>query len=196
MINEFFKNDEFLIDEKVQFIKLTNEYSIYNNVGEKVGYVAQKLTTWQKIRKMLLNPAMQPFLLEIRDANGNVAVQIRRGWTFWMSKINITDGTDQPLGYFQQKFKLFKPTFLIFNSKDEKVAEITGVWKAWNFKIVSSDGSEIGTINKKWAGILKEAFTTADKYYVSVNKEYAEDNNKVVILSAAITIDMVMKESK
>jgi uncharacterized protein YxjI len=51
-------------------------------------------------------------------------------------------------------------------------------------------------INKKWAGIAKELFTSADKYYVSIVPQYAEDQNKMNIVITAITIDMVLKESK
>ena len=32
------------------------------------------------------------------------------------------------------------------------------------FKIFNNEGQQIGTVNKKWAGALKEIFTTADKY--------------------------------
>ncbi len=45
-------------------------------------------------------------------------------------------------------------------------------------------------------GLLKEAFTTADKYVVSIVPEYAEDTRKMAIVATAITIDMVLKESK
>jgi hypothetical protein len=43
---------------------------------------------------------------------------------------------------------------------------------------------------------MKEAFTRADKYYVSIIPEYAEDRNKIAIVSTAITVDMVMKNAK
>ena len=38
--------------------------------------------------------------------------------------------------------------------------------------------------------------TIADKYNVSIDPNYAENNNKVAIVATAITIDMVLKESK
>jgi hypothetical protein len=43
---------------------------------------------------------------------------------------------------------------------------------------------------------MKEIFTTADKYRVSIIPEYAEDSNKIIIVSTAIIVDMVMKEGK
>jgi uncharacterized protein YxjI len=138
---------------------------------------------------------MLPFTLEIQDENEQCVAKIQRGWTFWLSKITISDPSEKVLGYIRQKMTWFKPTFTIVNDKEEQVGQINGDWKAWNFTITDAGGSEIGSINKKWAGALKELFTTADKYYVSINPAYKEDNNKVIILATAITIDMVLKES-
>ena len=74
------------------------------------------------------------------------------------------------------------------------MAEITGDWKAWNFSIKNPEGEEIGRISKKWAGAMKELFTSADKYNVSINPEYPEEENKIAIICSAITIEMVLKE--
>lgn len=38
--------------------------------------------------------------------------------------------------------------------------------------------------------------TTADKYNETINPEYTKDKAKIAIISSAITIDMVLKESK
>jgi hypothetical protein len=43
---------------------------------------------------------------------------------------------------------------------------------------------------------MKEMFTTADKYNVELDLIDFELFDRIAILSAAITIDMVLKESK
>ncbi len=146
--------------------------------------------------RLLLKKSMLPFALEITDLNGDVLVTIKRGWTFWMSKITLTDSKGDLLGKINQKFAILKPTFKIFDEADTEIASITGDWKGWNFKIIDNNLAQIGTISKKWNGIMKEAFTTADKYVVDIVPEYAEDKRKMAIVSCAITIDMVLKESK
>lgn len=113
-----------------------------------------------------------------------------------MSKIIIKNEHGKTLGSIKQKFKLFKPTFKIFNASDQQIAEISGDWKAWNFVINDMTNKQIGTITKKWAGAMKEVFTSADKYNVNINPDYSNLENKITILTAAITIDMVFKESK
>jgi hypothetical protein len=43
---------------------------------------------------------------------------------------------------------------------------------------------------------MQEIFTSADKYNVNINTDFSSMENKVAILAGAITIDMVLKESK
>jgi uncharacterized protein YxjI len=196
MNSDFFEPNSYFIDEKVNFFKFENCYQIYNDKGESIGAVKQKLTTGQKILRLLLKKSMLPFLLEIKNSNDVLESSISRGWTFFMSKIIIKNAQGFIIGTIQQKFKLFKPTFKIINASEMVVAEITGDWKAWNFVINDSSNVQIGTISKKWNGAMKEIFTSADKYNVNIDPNYSRKENKIAILSGAITIDMVLKESK
>jgi uncharacterized protein YxjI len=193
---EFFESNEYFIDEKVQFLKFHNEYKIYDAMGLQVGAVTQHVSGWHKLLRIFLKKSMFPFQLEVTDINGRLLASIHRGWTFWLSKITIKDANGEPSGYIKQKFKLLKPRFQIFDTNDMLIAEIRGDWKAWNFAITDRNDIQIGSINKKWAGIAKEFFTSADKYHVSIESQYAEDRNKMNIVVTAITIDMVLKESK
>lgn len=196
-IPTFFLSDEYFIDEKVNFLKFANEYKVYNEKGAQIGIIKQRISGWQKALTLLVDKRMMPFKLEITDVNDQLQATISRGWTFWMSKIIVTDSLGVEVGIIKQKFKLFKPKFTISNPiSRELIATISGDWKAWNFTIINHSGIEMGKISKKWAGALKEVFTTADKYNVSIDPNYAESKQKVAIVATAITIDMVLKESK
>ncbi len=195
MSTTFFEANNYFIDEKVNLFKFENCYQIYDDKGTNIGAVKQKLTTGQKALRLIVNKKMLPFHLEIKNANDELEATISRGWTLFLSKITIQDKEGNLIGSLKQKFRLLKPAFKISDSADQEVAEIAGDWKAWNFTIKDTSGSSIGSISKKWAGAMKEIFTTADKYNVSIDPEYSSQENKMVILACAITIDMVMKES-
>jgi uncharacterized protein YxjI len=196
MSNNFFRSNNYFIDENVDFFKFENSYKLYDDTGVNIGAIYQKLTIGQKLLRVVFNKSMLPFMLEIKDLDGNMQATISRGWTFWMSKITITDGSGKLAGTIKQKFKFFKPEFVISDNNGLETAKIIGDWKAWSFLIQDNNQQTIGTIDKKWAGAMKEIFTSADKYNVTLNSEIKDNLRKIAILSSAITIDMVLKESK
>lgn len=192
----FFDTNNYFIDEKINYLKFENEYQVFDGNGEKIGNIRQRLNTGQKALRIFLNKQMLPFYMEIRNLNDEIQASISRGWTFFMSKIEIKDGSGQTVGIIKQKFRLLKPRFNIFDTSGIKIGEISGDWKAWNFVIKDHMDQEMGIITKKWAGAFKEIFTTADKYNVSLSRGFENEKHKIAVLAAAITIDMVLKENK
>lgn len=193
---EFFKGNEYFIDEKIGFLKFSNAYKVYDEKGQQIGNIQQSVPGWHKLLRLFLSKAIFPFTLHVKEMDGTVVATIQRGWTFWMSKIVILDGQGNQIGGIKHKFKLFKPLFHIVDTQQNVLAEIKGDWKAWEFKIVDSSDNSIGHISKKWAGVLKEVFTTADKYRVTVDNNCPPGLAKIAIVAGAITIDMILKESK
>lgn len=195
-MNKFFDHNTFIINQKVNFLKFANEYEVLDENALPIGKIKQRLSGGGVVLRLLLNKSMLPFKLEIVDANEHVQATISRGFTFFMSKITVTLPDGSPPFYIKQKFTFLKSNFQILDQSGQKVGDISGDWKAWNFTISDMSGTEIGRVNKQWAGAVKEIFTTADKYMVTIDRSDMEYNKKVAIVSAAITIDMVLKERK
>src|SRR5687767_14628714 len=107
MRSEFFETNSFFIDEKVNLLKFENSYKVFNDKGANIGTVAQRIPIGLKMLSLLINKALLPFMLEIKNADERVEATISRGWTLWMSKIMIKDTNEKEVGYIKQKFKLF-----------------------------------------------------------------------------------------
>ena len=196
MSSDFFDNNSYYIDEKVNFFKFENVYQIFNDLGQNIGSISQKLNIAEKILRLFVGKSNLPFYLEIRDSNDKLQSTISRGWTLFLSNTVINDAYGKKIGLIQQKFRLIKPAFEIFDAFNNFIAEIKGDWRAWEFIITDSEEHKIGTVSKKWAGAVKEIFSTADKYHVTIDPNYSNKTNKIAILSSAITIDMVLKEKE
>ena len=68
-------------------------------------------------------------------------------------------------------------------------------WRAWNFRIEDHTGAEVARITKTFEGIAKTLFTTADNYVVSIDPKVPKGSSaRLLILAAAVCIDMVLKE--
>jgi len=190
----FFETDEYFIDQKINYFKFEVEYKVFDDKGEQIGLIRQKMNKRKKALRLLFRKSTLPFLFEIIDMEGNVVAVLKKNWTWWLSEIYVYTSDDELIGTVRQKWTMLKPAFHIKDTMGNEVARIKGDWKAWNFLIKDSDDQEIGKVTKKWAGAFKESFTNADKYLVSINEGYKEDTNKIVVVSTAITIDMVLKE--
>jgi uncharacterized protein YxjI len=71
---------------------------------------------------------------------------------------------------------------------------LKGKWTGWDFKFLK-DTKELASVSKKWAGIGKEFFTSADNYVLNINAGVdAEDKVRELIIAAVMCIDMVFKE--
>ncbi len=196
MSTDFFSTNNYFIDEKVNFLKFENEYKIFNEEGIQMGAVLQRLTAGQKAMRLFFNKSMLPFRLDIVNAQGGVEATVKRGFTWFVSKVQILDSNGTPIAQIKQKFRLLKPKFIIADMETRPIGEVKGDWKAWNFEITDAEGKKIGQISKQWAGAARELFTTADKYVVSIDPGYANPGSKKALIACAITVDMVLKESK
>lgn len=194
---DFFQSNNYFIDEKLNLFKFENAYKIFNDKGENIGAITQRLSIGEKILRLIVNKKMLPFQLDIHNHEGEVQTTIQRGWTFWLSSIQVFNKHGEVIGTIKQKFRFFKPEFQIADAKGKTIGSITGDWKAWSFEIKDASNKIIGSVDKKWNGIAKEMFTSADKYNVSIDPAFsASIEQKQAIISCAITIDMVLKESK
>ncbi|MEO2013991.1 MAG: phospholipid scramblase-related protein, partial [Fuerstiella sp.] len=64
----------------------------------------------------------------------------------------------------------------------------------WNFKFMSGN-TELAHVTKKWAGLGKEMFTSADNYVLQISDDVPPDNPiRELIIAAVMCIDMVLKE--
>ena len=113
---------------------------------------------------------------------------------FFRSDVEVFDERAQLIGYFKQKFWSFGGKFEIVDKHQKPVCTLQGKWTGWEFKFNAAD-KELASVSKKWAGIGKEFFTSADNYVLSINEIVTQDSvERQLIFAAVMVIDMVLKE--
>jgi len=187
----------FLVKERAAILKTVDIYDIFNaDTGEQVGIAEECPSSWVKLFRWFITKKLMPTRIEIREhPSGALIAALKKPVALFRPVVEVFDGENRRLGYFRAKFISIGGGFYVYDENDKQVAEVKGKWHGWDFKFVTPEGSELGRVTKKWAGLAKELFTSADNYVVSIADFLAEQPiAKILLLSAALAIDSVYYE--
>lgn len=189
----------FFIREHIGFMKLSDTYDILDpETQAQVGIAKEKPGGFIHVLRFLVNKKILPtkvFIYEGSDfeTESKLLFSIQRGFTFLRSQINICDNRGNVVGSMKSKLFSLGGAFRVYDALGNEVFLVKGDWKGWNFRFLDIREQEVGTITKKWAGIGKELFTSADNYIISLTQE--SDPAKVrLLLAAGLAVDTVYKE--
>jgi uncharacterized protein YxjI len=108
--------------------------------------------------------------------------------------VEVLDENDRLVGRFKQKLFSIGGKFDVLDPQDKVVCTLKGKWTSWDFRFMQGD-SELASVSKKWAGLGKELFTSADNYMLSIGDSVAASaSTRILIVAAVMCIDMVLKE--
>ena len=186
----------FFVKEHTGFFKAVNNYDIHDpETGEIVMECREeKLGFLTKMLRFTDYKRMTPFDVEIRSPEGEQIVRVTRGISIFLSKVKVLDENDQVIGGFKQKFFSMGGAFTVLDANDQPLCQLKGKWTGWDFSFMSGD-KQLARVTKKWAGLGKELFTTADNYVLQINDCVPADSPlRQLIVGAVMCIDMVLKE--
>ncbi len=186
----------FLVKEHVGLFKAANNYDIYDpETGAMVMQCREDhLGLFTRIFRFSDYKRMTPFDIRIRTVEGDPVLRVTRGVTIFLSKVRVYDDKDEEIGGFREKMWSIGGKFEVLDPSGQAVCSLKGKWTGWEFAFVR-DGVELARVTKKWAGLGKELFTTADTYMLSISPEVPPNSTiRRLILAAVMCIDMVMKE--
>ena len=195
-MNQVLNSNLFFVKEHVGMFKAANNYDIFDpNTNEMVMTCREEqLGFFTKMFRFTDYKRMTPFNVEIKTPDGKPVLRVKRGTTFWLSKVEVFDENEQLVGLFKQKFFSIGGKFNVLSPTGEELCQLKGKWTSWDFKFVRGN-EEYAHVSKKWAGIGKELFTSADNYMLSIADQVpANAPLRILILAAVMCIDMVLKE--
>jgi len=187
----------FLVKERVAFLKLVDTFDIYDPAtGAQIGIAHERVSPWFKVLRLVINKRLLPTLVEVRERDdGPVILSLRRGAGLLHAHVTVRDRVGKELGRFKSKLFSLGGGFHVLDSLENPVAEVKGDWKGWNFRFIAADGRELGRVTKKWAGIGKELFTSADNYVIALDQSHPlVPDVTSLLLAAGLAIDIVFKE--
>ena len=192
------EHDKLFVKQKAKLIELTNEYGIFDDQGTHVGSVRE--IGQSKARKVLRFVSnVDQFLTHkyaVYEADGSIALGMMRPAKFMKSKVVVTGADGAEIGQIVQQNVFGKKRFGLRSQQGDALGAINAEnWRSWDFAILGPDGAEVGRITKKWAGVAKELFTTADNYLVEIGPA-ATGTLRQLAMAAAVGIDTALKQDE
>jgi uncharacterized protein YxjI len=184
-----------VVNQKAKLIELTNEYKVFDQSGTQIGSVAEVGQSTLKKAARLVSRLDQfmTHTYEIRDASEQPVLLLTRPRKFMKSKFQIARPDGIVVGEITQKNVLGKIRFSL-NANGQEVGTLNAEnWRAWNFNIQDANGTEVARVTKKWEGLAKNVFTTADNYVVELLTAI-EDPLRSLVVAAALCIDTALKQ--
>ncbi|MBS7233320.1 RNAase [Flavobacterium psychroterrae] len=195
-MNPILNQNLFLVKEHVGMFKAANNYDIYNPETNEIVMNCREnnLGFFTKMLRFTDYKTMTPFNIEITTVSGEKIISVKRGIAWLRSTVEVFDEKDRLLGTFKQKIFSIGGKFEILDKNERSAATLQGKWTGWDFKF-SHEDKQLAQVTKKWAGMGRELFTSADNYVLQIEETVAPDSPlRQLILAAVMCIDMVLKE--
>ena len=186
----------FLIKEHAGIFKAANNYDVFDPSGgaKLLECREPNLGFFTKLFRFTDYKRMTPFEVVLTGTDGRKALTVRRGVSFFLSKVEVLDENGRVIGGFKQKLFSIGGAFRVLDARDNEVCVLKGKWTSWEFKFLRGE-NELAVVSKKWTGLGRELFTSADNYVLSIGDRVpADDNVRILIMAAVMCIDMVLKE--
>ena len=190
----------FFIREHAGMFKLSNTYDILDpETQEQVGVAKEKPGFLMHVLRFVWDKDKLPttvFVYEGSDPDDEqkLLFSIKRKPSLFISKVSVHDSSGSVLGSFMSKLWGIGIRLRVLDAAGRDVALVKGDWKGWNFSFLDTSENEIGTITKKWSGVGKELFTSADNYFVALNDK-PDPAIATLLLGAGLAVDTLYSEN-
>ena len=195
-MHELLSKNLFLVKEHVGMFKAANNYDVYDpETGSVIMECREpKLGRLTQLLRFTDLKQNTPFDIHLTDTSGRPILRITRGVSILLSRVSVLDADDVEVGGFKQKLFSVGGAFDVLDKNESVLCSLRGKWTGWEFKFLAGD-TEFARVTKKWAGVGKELFTSADNYVLEISDSVAPDSRlRILILAAVLCIDMVVKE--
>jgi uncharacterized protein YxjI len=186
----------FFVKEHAGVFKAANSYDVLDPQTGQIVLLCREhdLGFFTRLLRFTDYKRMTPFDVRIKTPEGTTLVRVTRGVSLFLSHVKVMDEHDRVVGGFKQKFFSIGGRFTVLDAQDQPVCTLQGNWTGWDFKFVSG-GTVLAQVSKKWAGLGKELFTSADNYMLTISDSVRPDDpRRLLLLAAVMSIDMVLKE--
>jgi uncharacterized protein YxjI len=134
-------------------------------------------------------------VIEVRDS-GDDSVVFSVGRTgFLMKKDEVRDSKGEVVGRYKAKAFSLSGGYHVYDKEGKHIAEIQGKMLKADYKFLTPDKAEMGSVSTGWGGMAKSLLTGGGSYGVQIEPNFAKDPTvKTLILGATIAVESILKK--
>lgn len=172
-----------------------NRYAVVDERGAPVAWAAeqQKGALGFVLRQVLGH--WRRFEIQVFDPARALALRVVHPFRWFFQRLEVLAPDGRRLGAIQQRFSIFTKSFDVEDPRGRPVLRVrSGVLRFWRFDF-ERNGRPVASVQKKWSGLLSEAFTDRDVFRLSFDAALGEEE-RLVLLAAALFVDLRYFERK
>jgi len=172
-------------------LEAKNRYSILDPGGNELLYAYEESGFWG--RQFL--GGHRPLSLKFIDPQGKQELTASLSFFWFFSHLKLQSLQGGVLGRMERRFKLLGRRFDLFDDKGI-VGSIEGPLFRPNTFWVRQGEVDLAKVTKRWSGVSREVFTSADTFEVEYIVPTIPESMRWLILGSAFAIDLDFFESR
>ena len=170
-----------------------NRYRILTPEGQEAMYAYED--SGMLSRQFMGNH--RPLSLHVLGSDGGNILNANRSFFWFLSHLNVQDGSGAPIGSLKRKFAALKRKFVVLDAGGQQIAGLNGsIFRPHTFTLNNARGEEMGRIVKEWGGIMREGFTDADNFRIQFSDTERGEQTRLLLLASAFAMDLDFFEAK
>jgi uncharacterized protein YxjI len=200
MLSLLSQSSELMIVQKRELVELLgietrNKYSIEVN-GAPLAFAAEQGGGGLAFLARMFFGHWRRFEIHFYDNARQLALRAVHPFRFFFQRLEVSDAAGRELGAIQQRFAILSKRFDVTDPSGRLLLSVSSpIWRPWTFAF-KRDDRELARVEKKWSGMLTEAFTDADRFRVAFESPELNLDERSLVLAAGIFIDLQYFEQK
>lgn len=200
MLTVLSQSSELMIVQKRELVELIgietrNKYAIEVN-GAPLAFAAEQGQGGLAFLARMFFGHWRTFEIHFFDNARQLALRAVHPFRWFFQRLEVSTASGRQLGAIQQRFAILFKRFDVTDPSGRLLLHVSSpLWRPWTF-VFKRDERELARVEKKWTGMLTEAFTDADRFRVAFESPELNLDERALVLAAGIFIDLQYFEQK
>lgn len=177
-------------------LEFRNKYEVLDETENVLGFAAEQQKGFLGFLFRQTLGHWRQFEIHFFNTNRQLMMKAVHPFRWFFQHMDVYNDQSRYLGCIDQKFSIISKKFNLYNSQGKLLLEVnSGFFKIWTFEFMVGE-KKAARITKKWSGLLAEAFTDKDKFLVEFINPNMSEEERQLVLAAALFIDLQYFERK